>query len=538
MATTINNKLNELSQISVLFDKESNIKKNKLIIELSTFKNFTPLTLLNYHNILLFIITHCNNENQRVLIENEFGRIAALIKRNQWQNETVLLDSGLPYTFMLTRFSCDAFLYLMKNKYIQLELYSLENEQFGINDLLSLTLPELFAEETTLAYEKDVLLKRFGVKNKCDLHFIIHQIQNMKASHLVKDYLWQLLCPFIYISSKSKEYSKTYNQLSFATFYDQIDLFKNFNQNELLSKKLPSELKLNKKDKDHLIQTIKNSMLLTMRETDTSIYMDENTLHYFELERGYSIAIYGMEVDRQLPMQSYIGFNLFKNGYTLAYGGSWIFGRHAMFGLNLFPEFRGGESGYLMCQILRTYIQLFQLTYIEVDSYMFGNGNADGIKSAAYWFYYKHGFRSIETSIRKIAESEQQKKLHNKNHRTKEKTLLQLAQCNMALNLGHDIPISRLEQREVILKMVEKYYKGDIQGAMNNCIKEWCLKANIKSSSIIETKAFKEMAMWIKAFQIKDKRRLDIALNMVTSKYNDPIEYNKQLMDFLDFKQT
>lgn len=536
MATKWINKHIELTSIIGIFESESNENKIRLIKELNKLSINNPAIILSYHQTLLFIITHCPNKDLRELVEKELNRIAFLIKKNKWQQSDELLDSGLPYTYMLTRFSCDAFSYLSKNNSIKLELNSLENEQFDLNALMSLTMPSLFAEETTLAYEKEELLKRFGVDKKSEFKFLLNQIQGMDANQVIKDYLWQLLNPFVYISSNKKEYSKSFNKISFSSFYYQTELLKNFNQIELLAKKLPTVKKLDVDKKQHLIEVIKNSMLLSMRETDTSIYMDENTLHYYELERGYSIAIYGMIAERQLPIQSYIGFNLFKNGYTVAYGGSWIFGRHAMFGLNLFPEYRGGESGYLMCQILRTYIQVFQLTYIEVDSYMFGNGNEDGIKSAAYWFYYKHGFRSVDKSIQKLAEKEKIKIGKNKNYRTSEKTLMHFAQSNMALNIGADIPKSRLEYREAIIQMLAKQYKGDINLAIEDSVKELILIRKLNIDIISNKSVLHEMALWIKAFKIKDKNQINLALKMIENKSKDPVEYNQIMKKFLDFQ--
>ena len=119
-------------------------------------------------------------------------------------------------------------------------------------------------------------------------------------------------------------------------------------------------------------------MVLTGRETDTSTYMDENSFRLFELERGISVAIYGMTPERQLPLESYVGYTLFKNGFPAAYGGAWVFGERSLFGINVFEQFRGGESGFILCQLLRVYRQAFNVNYFEVEPYQFGLDNPEG----------------------------------------------------------------------------------------------------------------------------------------------------------------
>ncbi|NJN64483.1 MAG: hypothetical protein HC882_06110, partial [Acidobacteria bacterium] len=91
----------------------------------------------------------------------------------------------------------------------------------------------------------------------------------------------------------------------------------------------------------------------------TATYIEARSLFVVDLEHGLSVAVYGMFAARQLPLESYLGFTLFKNGLAVAYGGAWLLGPHANFGMNIFEPYRGGESGFMMCQVLRVYRQRF-----------------------------------------------------------------------------------------------------------------------------------------------------------------------------------
>jgi hypothetical protein len=75
----------------------------------------------------------------------------------------------------------------------------------------------------------------------------------------------------------------------------------------------------------------------------------------------------------------------------LAYGGAWIFPGTSKVGINVFPALRGGESAWFFAQLLRLYRQRFGVDRFEAENYQLGHNNPDGLKSGAYWFYYRHG---------------------------------------------------------------------------------------------------------------------------------------------------
>lgn len=131
---------------------------------------------------------------------------------------------------------------------------------------------------------------------------------------------------------------------------------------------------------------------------------------------------------------------MFKNGLPIAYGGSWIWADQAKFGLNILEPYRGGESGYVMCKLLRVYQQVFGLKMIEVDAYQFGLDNPDGIRSGAYWFYYRCGFRSMTEALCLLAEQEKQKMKKNPAYRSSGKSLKKFTGSNMIWRSGEDWP--------------------------------------------------------------------------------------------------
>ena len=109
-----------------------------------------------------------------------------------------------------------------------------------------------------------------------------------------------------------------------------------------------------------------------------------------------ALALYTMRPDRRGPLDSHIGMMLFKNGVPVGYGGGWPFLGTCRIGVNVFAPFRGGESALLFGQVLRVYRQCFGVGRFVAEPSQFGGTNSEGLRSGAFWFYYRLGFRPVE----------------------------------------------------------------------------------------------------------------------------------------------
>ncbi|MBL0145768.1 MAG: hypothetical protein IPP48_08400 [Chitinophagaceae bacterium] len=442
MQTNFKSKLKGLLSVAYTFNTNSAIEKVNSFKDMQKQPFVIHKSLFEYHVLLLFTLTHAENPALVKIAEAELQRLTNFIKKNA--NHALFADSGLPYTTMLTRFTQDAFNDLAKNKQVHIELESLNNSAFDLNTFLNITMPHVLKEYTTAGMSNNDLLATLGVKAKHEFQFLLQVINNVNAPPLIKDLLWQSLQSFFYVKGLHKNYSKAITAFYYKTYFYHHELVKQFDHFELINKKIPKAASLSIIEKEKIAFVIRNSMPLAMREIDTITYLDINSLQVFHLERGLTLALYVAKPERQLPMQSFVGYSLFKNGYPVSYGGSWIFGECSLFGLNILEEFRGGESKYIMTQILRVYIRLYHISYYEIETFQFGNHEA--LETGAFWFYYKYGFRSKNKGVNQLAEKEIEKIKANKNYKTSISTLEKLSEYNIALQL------------KGILRYIEKIY--------------------------------------------------------------------------------
>jgi hypothetical protein len=156
----------------------------------------------------------------------------------------------------------------------------------------------------------------------------------------------------------------------------------------------------------HLLDAGRAMLASLGRETDAISAAEPAGIEHHALGRGVTIALYTMAPGRRLPLDSHVGFMLFKNSIPVGYGGGWPFLGTAKIGVNVFAPFRGGESAFLFCQVLRVYRQRFGVDRFVAEPSQFGGGNREGLESGAFWFYYRLGFRPVASRLAALAADE------------------------------------------------------------------------------------------------------------------------------------
>lgn len=217
----------------------------------------------------------------------------------------------------------------------------------------------------------------------------------------------------------------------------------------------------------------RGALAMFLRETDPVTYANEEEVALFDMGRGVDIALYPMIPQRRLPLESYIGYIAFKNRIPVAYGGGWIFLYRSKIGINVFPAFRGGESAFLFCQVLRLYHHHFNVKKFIVEPYQVGKNNTEGLRSGAFWFYYRFGFRPSSEKLEEVAAIEFEKIRDEKNYRTPFPVMKQLANYNLELNLSPErkyADADPIKISEAVTQFINQRFHGNRREA-----NEWAL---------------------------------------------------------------
>ena len=192
---------------------------------------------------------------------------------------------------------------------------------------------------------------------------------------------------------------------------------------------------LSARDGSRLIDVAMASLAVRHRETNHFNYANADEVYLVDAGEGIAIAVFGLLPDHRFPLECTMGFLILSNGVPVGYGGSSILFRQVNTGINIFDGYRGSEASFLWVQVMRVYHALAGCTRFIANPYQFGGENTEALRSGAFWFYYRLGYRPVLADVRKLAQREYSKIQRKRNYRSDIKTLRKLASCDMHLNL-------------------------------------------------------------------------------------------------------
>lgn len=524
----------ELRSLAARFDPVSQARKEALLAVLAATRLRPGRRLVDYCHLLMFLGAYPGSARQFALAGAEMGRLAAMLGGCSIRARRGLENSGLPFTRTVCTYSHDLLQWLVGLPGVEVRFDSLHHPVVPPAEALKCTLPPVEREAAEAGLSGQRLLEALAGPRERWIPFLLGEFARLDGAPLVKDYLFDGLRLYVSLVPRDRRFSMPFNRIDPGRIFHHRDLLRQFDHRQLMAMALPRPARLSAVTRIAILDCARTAMVLLQRETDPTTHADVRTLRLYRLERGVAIAVYGMVPARQLPLESYLGYTLFKNGFPAAYGGAWVFGRRALFGINVFAQFRGGESGVLLCQLLRVFRQALGVRHFEVEPYQYGEGNPEGIRSGAFWFYYRHGFRPVDAALRRVAEREFAKLSARNGYRTPARILRSFTASNLALDLGGVPPPRVAELCNQVTAMIRERYRGDRTAAEVDCRRQFIARAGrLGRLGPDEERALAEISLWAEAAGLRSARSARLLRQMVRAKPGDPYRYQRLLTALL-----
>jgi hypothetical protein len=388
---------------------------------------------LAWHDQVLFCLAHPDGVDVRRAAERELRRIASLLRKQPPAALRTLANSGVAGSWVQTAFSPDLLRWLVARARRDIDL------AWDETDGLEATLPLL-----ALPVEADGLLApelsteewvRAGSGKTPPLAWVLDRVDALGMSPELRERFFATMG--LEVRWRLGRGSRTLTRFpSRPVFYQREPLPRGVALGEILGKRLPAPVRLNRRAVTGLIDTARAVLAARGRETDPVTWANPSETTLFRLDRGIDVALFGLLPERRLPIESYFGFVAARNRVPIAYGGGWVFFGRCEIGVNLFEEFRGGESGHVFAQVLRVYRQRFRTRQFLVDPFQFGKDNPEAIRSGAYWFYHRLGFRLTDPLLRSEAEAEYHRIQQRPGYRSPARVLRRLTASRLFLDVG------------------------------------------------------------------------------------------------------
>lgn len=476
---------------------------DKIIQVLKTFSrhNLTnPAVIKSYHDLLLYHCAFPKNEKIYLLANEELKRIASVVKGASLKLKDSLHATGIANTELICSFSSTIAGWLCSEFPADVELALSEAPNDLAANIIQAMLPAVEYQKASQADLNLVTrLKRISSINNTTslLKWLLLLFEENNTAPDLKEEIYQQLKIFIRWKLNNVSFSNTFLRLPVKKIYYHDEPISIVNSLEILGQKISKPIDLSNIQKKSLTDTMRASLALLKRETDPVTYADENELELFDVGRGLNIAIIGMRKEKRLALESYIGFMAFKNGIPISYGGGWLWGKRCKIGINIYSAFRKGESAWLFCQVMRIYYQYFGARTFIVKPYQFGKGNPEGLKSGAFWFYYKLGFVPVDEQIKSVAEAESKKIRASKAYRTPLNVLKQFTSCNIEWNIEKEnIPSFDASKISIaITELINSKYAASRSKALAASTKKMRRHFAISYQSPLQKKSFENWSL-------------------------------------------
>jgi len=422
--------VSRLFSIRNSYGKKFSSQKLYLLKAISNEKLTSKKDVQVFHSLLLFLIAYPDNQvvyTQSSIVLQQLH----LYIQSHTKLRDGLYNSGITNTQLCAAYSFEMVKWMKATYKKNIRIQSFEASEAQIQAILSVVMPKVESEimqdgnagwrswlKQSMKKEEELLDRLIAVFDETDIR------------PEVKDELWNAMGINIEIDFIAPD---SLPDSLFIPYYHRSLIKKK--KSPPIQGIHPPKVHLDKEASEKIIECSRMILVRHLREIDPITFTSPELISYYQLPRGLSIALMGMVPARRHPIDSYMGYTVFKNGLPVAYAASWVLFDSARIGLNIFPAYRGGESQYIFEQVLKIHQGVYRLKRFSTDPYQIGKNNSDGIHSGAFWIYYRAGFRPIREEQKDIAATEAKKIRSVKGYLTPSTVLKKLAESRLELNV-------------------------------------------------------------------------------------------------------
>ena len=499
--------INKLFSIRNQYGKGKVLEKLQLLSNISIKNIKSNKAVQTLYAALLFMQAYPDNKKVHKQAGDKLQILTAYIHEHE-DLQYKLYNTGITGTTMCAGFGFEMVKWLRKTHPASVRFNSFENDEIHIQPFVSVVMNKA---ESEIFQDGNASWKEWLMRVKPEEGILDQLIAIFDSSDIrpeVKDEIWNAIGINIEIDFV------THCRLpqSMTKIFYHRSLIRKEKKNEPLPK--PVQVTLTDTAAEQVISCSRMILLSHLREIDPISFTAAKLISCYHLSRGITIVLMGMVPERRHPIDSYMGYMVFKNGLPVAYAGSWILFNSGRIGLNVFPHYRGGETRFIFEQVLQLHARVYNLKRFTVDPYQIGKDNHDGIHSGAFWIYYQAGFRPIEKKQQQMAETEAAKISMSKKYRSSPAVLKTLANSRLELVLQKNATrFDATDMSRAYAGILIKKHRGNRQlsekGAvkklagilkiknyqdhnMHFVLKSWCVLLLCKEKELVQNSSLKK----------------------------------------------
>ena len=429
--------LKQLEQLKETYGGDAATHKLDLMRALKTAKLSSAREIFRLHETLCFLRAYPDNKEILARVEQMLYSFSK--RKDLRSHRRALVNSGIAGTVISYPFFWFTVLWLAQRLPDHLSINWADFDKKGrLEDFLHLLLPysETLALDALNFSPREWITQLKGPA-ETDASFLVRRFQSVTASSFGRETFYEHFDIPIKLAPGPDTPSRTR-----ARYPASPVVF----QTQPLSKTRPSlrsEIHCSPvrvqsvppREAQKLIDLTRESMVTRSRDLDVFEHASNRDVRLVDFGNGLQFACIGVIPERRLMLEAVYGFLTLKNRIPIGYVLTSALFHSVEAAFNMFDTYRAAESAFIYSRVLAMSQHLFGCDTIIVPPTQLGHNNPEGLKSGAWWFYYKLGFRPHDREVRRILRAELKKMKINPRHRSTMATLNKLASENMYLYL-------------------------------------------------------------------------------------------------------
>lgn len=439
-------RLSALEQSKSRHERDSAAAVEKLLGSLKDFRPADADSLVRFHDALLFLRAFPQSRKVILLTDSLLAGIAAQVARLRASGvDLAALDteqfSGIAGTAISDTFTYDVARWLARR---YPEHLSVDWDFDGQGRQMAVSLPQLLpllADDSLVEADTplaDWLADAAGGSRHI-LPWLLQRVEATSMSSLEKTACYDALRVNVSWELCSADASRTLTRYGPSEMFihreplikrSQVSL-----QEELGSQPLPVR-ELSRAEGEKLLDIVRAALTVRYRELWGTTRGDPESVVEADAGRGVRIFLWGLPPERRLPLRAYHAGLTVKNGVPMNYIEGISLCEWMEVGFNTFYAYREGETAWIYAKVLHLLHQLTDVTCFSVYPYQLGDHNEEAIKSGAFWFYRKLGFRPGPPELLRLTEREEAKLRSRPGYRSSARVLRKLAAEHVFYEFG------------------------------------------------------------------------------------------------------
>ncbi|MHC4774562.1 MAG: hypothetical protein ACYTBR_04735 [Planctomycetota bacterium] len=503
MPKTTQSVLRELERTKTDYGEGADRRKLELLGALKGRRLERPADIVRFHEALCFLRAYPDSTE---LLSQVEGILAGFGQRaDVGRHAQALINSGIAGTPIHFQFFPGAAVWLARRwgPHLSIEWGAFE-KQGKLEELLEQL--ALYAETPGLdefAFEVREWIDLLKGPDETDAAFLLRRLGQLRMSPFALEALLEDLdIPFVLAPGPDTP-ARTREKYDRVPVVPQAGPLRRSRPvvREEISRPPASVGSLAGREARKVVDLARATMAARCRDLNAFTYAEVRDVRLVDCGSGLQFALIGVAPQRRLLLEAIYAFMMLKNGVPIGYGTHTMLMGSSEVAYTIFDTFRSGEAALMIERALALAHHLFGIDCFSLHPYQIGYDNEDAIRSGAWWFYQKLGFRPRETELLRLMRREVKRQKASPSHRSSPATLRQLASSGLYLQLGtpRDDVIGILSTGNVglaVTRYVGERYGGNRRKAQRACAREAAELLGVRSTAGFSTGERLAWARW------------------------------------------